>query len=160
MIRISQNVRNWKLNFSFSHWVQLFKFVLQTAGSNLANQRKESWYCRFCRKHFECYSNWGRGPKNIKKISWHLGERGVACEQPGNVNFEPIIIGLKNDIFYWDQVYNSFRIYVRFNCNRKKLGKIVSGRKVPLKGGLRRPMAWKKIHNFWTPSLSGSKSVG
>ena len=62
MIRISQNVRNWKLNFSFSHWAQLFKFVLQTAGSNLANQRKESWYCRFCRKHFECYSNWGRGP--------------------------------------------------------------------------------------------------
>ena len=68
-----------------------------------------------------------------------------------NVNFEPIIIGLKNYIFYWDQVYNSFRIYVRFNCNRKKLGKIVSGRKVPLKGGLRRPIAnvIKKIHIFW-----------
>ena len=25
-------------------------------------------------------------------------------QQPDNVNFEPIIRGLKSDIFYWDQV--------------------------------------------------------
>ena len=40
---------------------------------------------------------------------------------PKNVNFEPIIRGLKSDNFNWDQVWKmKIRfIYVRFNCKRK-----------------------------------------
>ena len=35
---------------------------------------------------------------------------GQQSDQPENVNFEPIIRGLKNDNFYWEQVQNPFHI--------------------------------------------------
>ena len=51
-------------------------------------------------------------------------------EQSENVNFEPIIIGLKSD-----ETKCKIRfICVRFNCKRKKEGKN-GWLKVPLKGG-------------------------
>ena len=42
-------------------------------------------------------------------------------QQPENVNFEPILRGLKSDIFDWDQVSNPFHI-CRIQLQKKKSG--------------------------------------
>ena len=42
-------------------------------------------------------------------------------QQLANVNFEPVIRGLKSDIFDWDQVKNPY--YVSFNCKKRGVKK-------------------------------------
>ena len=55
-------------------------------------------------------------------------------QQPANVNFEPIIGGLKSVIFDWDQVWNLFHIC---NIQLQKKNGVKNGWKlfVPLRGG-------------------------
>ena len=55
-------------------------------------------------------------------------------EQPENVNFEPIIRGLKSDILTWNKCKIHF-LYVRFKCKRKKKWDENCWKKVPLEGG-------------------------
>ena len=73
-----------------------------------------------------------------------------------NVNFEPIIRGLKSDIFDWDQVQNPFQI-CRIQLQKKKSG---VEKCLLRRGGVVRRLVEKYILNFCFDYLTISRKIG
>ena len=60
----------------------------------------------------------------VDEVTMNMAEYGSwRSQQSANVNFDPIIWGLKRDIFVWDQVYNPFHICKIQLQKKKKWGK-------------------------------------
>ena len=56
----------------------------------------------------------------VDEVTMNMAEYGSwRSQQSANVNFDPIIRGLKRDIFVWDQVYNPFHI-CKIQLQKKK----------------------------------------
>ena len=84
---------------------------------------------------------------------------GQRLQQPANVNFEPIIRGLRSDILDWDQVKNPYHI-CKIQLQKKKSGVKKWMEISAIKGGVWHVIAnaGKKIHFVGTFPLAETLS--